>query len=146
MKKRTTRLLLLIALVNSNQHFMIARAIADSESCAQSSKLFSKTLSNPCATDPQKPKRPATPTSDLSSFPALVAYRWLSGSDEHRQCRLHPTCSGFMAKSIANSGWRGLLWGLARVQMSHDHQDGRLNARLASDGYWIYDDDLQNWY
>ena len=77
--------------------------------------------------------------------PLLAFYRLLSAGDEHRQCRLHPTCSGFLISAWQTDGPIAFLWTAARIQMEHSDQDGFLHRRLASDGLWIYDDSAQLW-
>lgn len=101
-----------------------------------------------CATAASTQTRAATKTKLDESGPSHalnLAYRVLSDFDEHRQCRLHPTCSGFLQQATQRAGLLGWLWASARTQMSHDDQGGRLPSRLASDHLWIYDDDIKNW-
>jgi hypothetical protein len=70
----------------------------------------------------------------------------VSATDEHRRCRLQPTCSLFAARAARRFGLlRGLLMGLARSQMSHGDQDGFLPRALASDGQFIYLDPVERW-
>jgi hypothetical protein len=77
---------------------------------------------------------------------AYGIYRMIGRSDDHRQCRLQPTCSLFTAQAARRVGfWRGLLMGLARTQMSHSDQGGLLPASVASDGRFIYFDPVDRW-
>jgi hypothetical protein len=77
---------------------------------------------------------------------AYSIYRLVSATDDHRRCRLQPTCSLFAARAARQLGLlRGLLMGFARAQMSHDDQDGFLPRALGSDGRFIYLDPVERW-
>jgi hypothetical protein len=77
---------------------------------------------------------------------AYSVYRLVSATDEHRRCRLQPTCSLFAVRAARQLGLlRGLLMGFARSQMSHTDQDGFLPRALASDGQFIYLDPVERW-
>jgi hypothetical protein len=90
---------------------------------------------------------PAADRIELADFAgAYSIYRMVSATDEHRRCRLQPTCSLFAARAARQLGLlRGLLMGFARAQMSHDDQDGFLPRALASDGNFIYLDPVERW-
>jgi putative component of membrane protein insertase Oxa1/YidC/SpoIIIJ protein YidD len=92
----------------------------------------------------------APPASDHIGFADFAGvysvYRLVSATNEHRRCRLQPTCSLFAARAARQLGLlRGLLMGLARSQMSHSDQGGVLPSALASDGQFIYLDPVERW-
>ena len=84
---------------------------------------------------------------DFADFAgAYSIYRLVSATDDHRRCRLQPTCSLFAARAARQLGLlRGLLMGFARAQMSHSDQDGFLPRVLGSDGNFIYLDPVERW-
>jgi membrane protein insertion efficiency factor YidD len=93
------------------------------------------------------PPAPASSRIDFADFAgAYSIYRLVSATDEHRRCRLQPTCSLFAARAARQLGLlRGLLMGFARAQMSHSDQDGFLPRVLGSDGNFIYLDPVESW-
>ncbi len=83
--------------------------------------------------------------SPIDATGASHLYRWLSAGDGHRQCRLHPTCSGFFVQATRQAPWQGWLWTLARLQMEHGDQGGLLKSQIASDHLWVYSDPVKLW-
>ncbi len=77
---------------------------------------------------------------------AYSLYRLVSATEDHRGCRLQPTCSLFAVRAVRRAGlWRGLLMAFARPQMEHADQGGLLPRVLASDGDFIYLDPVERW-
>jgi len=90
---------------------------------------------------------PTSARVDFADFAgAYSIYRLVSATDDHRRCRLQPTCSLFAVRAARQLGLlRGLLMGFARAQMSHSDQDGFLPRVLGSDGNFIYLDPVERW-
>lgn len=75
------------------------------------------------------------------------AYHFVNEVDGSTQkCRFTPSCSVFTIQAIDAFGFlRGMLYGLARMQMEHTARSSHAPTRIGDDGTFVHPDPVESW-